>query len=162
MTAHTGPPGKDRAPLEVDERGADDVAAGGGSSTLTIPRPADEAREPAQRHLTRDEFARRMLDLGRRDSEIPIYGSDAWEALEDLHPRRFASVVRAAECWRLDGTDEAICARIEQELRDNDQLAAWRLRRLSGDLSAAQDWAEASRRLTWGEIQVRRDYGVVA
>jgi hypothetical protein len=102
-------------------------------------RRADDASAP---RLTRAEFVSRLLDLGRRYGPLPIYGSAEWEALDPVDPRRFAAVVVAAECWRSDGTDDAIRARLEQELAEQNRLCAWRLRRLSGDLSEAEDWAE--------------------
>lgn len=85
--------------------------------------------------LTRVEYVNRLLNLGRRHGEIPLYGSAEWEALPGADPRKFAAVVRAAESWRLDGEPDVMQARITDELALNDQLAAWRLRRMSGDLA---------------------------
>jgi hypothetical protein len=86
--------------------------------------------------LTRAEYVRRLLDLGRRHGEIPIYGSPEWEALDSIDPRRFAAVVRAAECWRLDSEPDAVRRRIAED----DLLAAVRIRLMSHDLSEI-DWS---------------------
>jgi Protein of unknown function (DUF2742) len=109
--------------------------------------------------MTRQEFVARLLDLGRRYGEIPIYGGDDWEALDRDDPRRFASVVRAAECWRLDGTDEVMRARLLDELADADLFARWRVRLAGIDIrQATDDWpgvydvvlARAAYRQRWG------------
>ena len=94
--------------------------------------------------LTRAEFVARLLDLGRRCGEIPIYGSEEWQALDDLDPRRFASVVRAAEAWYAEGTDGAIRARLLDELAVADLLARWRVRAAGLDVPGAiDDWPRA-------------------
>jgi hypothetical protein len=49
--------------------------------------------------------------------------------------------------------------RLLAEIEFNDRFAAWRLRMLSNDLSAATDWDAASRRLSWVELEQRRIYG---
>jgi hypothetical protein len=91
--------------------------------------------------VIRREFVETRLKLGRSCGEIPVYGSDEWEALDAADPRRFAAVVVAAECWRREGEPDAIEARLRHELAEADWLAAWRLRRMSGDLSEAEDWS---------------------
>jgi hypothetical protein len=117
---------------------------GGGSSGVTI---------------SRDVFVRRLLDLGYRHGDIPIYGSDAWEQLATDDPRKFASVVRAAEAWYRDGEADAIRQRIIQDLADNDMLARWRVRMAGRDVhEAVGDWsrvhevvtARAAYRERWG------------
>lgn len=85
--------------------------------------------------MNRQEYVRRLIDLGHRHGDIPIYGSPEWEALDTTDPRRFASVVRAAECWRLDGEPDAI----RDRLAENDLLTAVRIREVSHDLSEI-DW----------------------
>jgi len=105
--------------------------------------------------FTRAEFVRRMLAIGRRCGEIPVYGSPEWEALDRLDPRRFASVVRAAECWRLEGEPEAI----RRRLADDDLLVRLRLRHMIGDLSGwpFQRHHEIARsRAEWGDPRYRR------
>jgi hypothetical protein len=92
-------------------------------------------------------------------SGTPIYGSPEWEALPPTDAQRFASVIRAAECWRQDGTDEAIRDRFLQELAENNWLTAWRLRRVSGDLSEAEDWAAIARWTPIAELRRLRVYG---
>jgi hypothetical protein len=81
---------------------------------------------------TRD-YVNRLLALGRRYGDLPIYGSAAWEALPTTDPRRFASVVAAAECWRLDGEPEAVKRRLAEE----DWLVRYRIRTAGLDIHAA-------------------------
>ena len=85
--------------------------------------------------MTRAEFVTRLLDLGRRHGEIPVYGSVQWETLDALDPRRFASVVRAAECWRLDGEPEAVRRRLDEE----DVLVLLRVREAGLDVHGRGD-----------------------
>lgn len=91
------------------------------------------------------EYVNRLLTLGWRHGQLPIYGSPEWEALDNADPRRFASVVRAAEAWRRDGTDQAVREHTEHQLflaeQAGEQIAMSRLRQLSWDLSEATDWA---------------------
>jgi hypothetical protein len=86
--------------------------------------------------VNRAEFVARLLALGRRRGPLPLYGSPEWEALDRLEPRRFAAVVVAAECWRTEGTDDAIRARLLDELAVADLLARWRVR-MAGSTSTA-------------------------
>ena len=88
--------------------------------------------------MTRQEFVTRLLDLGRRHGEIPVYHSDDWESLDDLDPRRYASVVRAAECWRLDGEEEAV----KRRLQEDDWLVRYRIRQAGLDIhgGGSTDW----------------------
>jgi hypothetical protein len=81
-----------------------------------------------------------LVDLGHSCGDIPIYGSPEWAALDRLDPRRFASVVRAAECWRQEGTAEAIRARLLDELEVADLIARWRVRMASHDVRGDTDW----------------------
>jgi Protein of unknown function (DUF2742) len=89
--------------------------------------------------VTRDEFVHRLLNLGHRHGDIPIYGSGEWEELPASDPRKFAAVVRAAECWYRDGEADAIRQRIVQDLADNDMLARWRVRAAGHDVHDAVD-----------------------
>jgi hypothetical protein len=66
---------------------------------------------------------------------VPIYGSPEYQALPEGHPDRQASMEHAAECWRLEGTEEAIAARLRDEIEFNNWYTAYRLRELSKDLS---------------------------
>jgi Protein of unknown function (DUF2742) len=114
-----------------------------GNSRPAENGPADQTSPtvPDTRPLSRAEFVRRLLELGWRHGELPIYGSPQWEALAVDDPRRFASVVRAAEAWRLDGTDEAIRARLLDELEVADLLARWRVRMAGLDVRGTTDWS---------------------
>lgn len=102
------------------------------------------------------EWSAKLIRLGHRKGVIPIYGSHEWHQLEPTDPRKFASVVRAAEAWRQDGTDEAIATRLHAEFADNDRLAAWRLRQMSHDLSAGLDWRAQAQQPSFDELQQRR------
>ncbi|HEY9411434.1 MAG TPA: DUF2742 domain-containing protein [Jiangellaceae bacterium] len=94
------------------------------------------------------EFHRRLVELGRRHGPVPRYGTPEWEALPDGDPRVFAAVVIAAECWRRDGTPEAIAARLRQELEESDRLVLYRQFGAERDVHAA--WMEQpARRRVW-------------
>jgi hypothetical protein len=90
--------------------------------------------------------------------EIPIYRSVEYESLDPDDPLRWQSMQRAADAWFLDGTDDAIRNRLLAEIEFNDRFAAWRIRMLSNDLSAATDWVAASRRRSWVELERLRSY----
>ena len=93
--------------------------------------------------LTRAEFVGRLLDLGHSCGDVPIYGSDEWEQLDAVDPRRFASVVRAAECWRSEGEPDAVRARLKQELAESDRLVIARLGSAHDDVHGDTDWSLA-------------------
>lgn len=84
-------------------------------------------------------------------TEVPVYGSAAFTAAEDVHVRA-ASVIRAARSWRLHTDPEVIAA----ELRIEIEQGRAALRRASIDVSLAHDWDAESRRLSWAELQARR------
>lgn len=91
--------------------------------------------------MTRREFVARLLDLGRSCGEIPVYGSEEWDALDPVDPRRFAAVVVAAECWRQDGEPDRVRARLLDELAVSELLARWRVRMAGLDVrQAVDDW----------------------
>ncbi|HET6918358.1 MAG TPA: hypothetical protein VFI46_02715 [Jiangellaceae bacterium] len=104
--------------------------------------------------VTRAEF----VALFPTGPNTPIYGSPDWEVLPANDARRFASVIRAAECWRLDGTNEAIRDRLLDELAVADLLARWRVRMAGHDVRGDTDWprvfdvvtARAAYRERWG------------
>jgi hypothetical protein len=140
VSARTGPPDKVRAP-GLASGGAEVERLGGGFDVRTLPRAV---------------FVARLLDLGRRYGELPIYGSGEWERLPADDPRRFASVVRAAECWRLDSEPEAV----RQRLAEDDWLVRYRVRAAGLDVHGrgSTDWprihevvtARAAYRERWG------------
>jgi hypothetical protein len=117
--------------------------------TSIPPRPA----------ANRAEFVARLIALGESVGPLPLYGSDEWGQLPADDPRRFASVVRAAEAWRRDGAPDAIRDRLLREVAENNWLTAWRLRRLSGDLSEAEDWKAIARWTPMAELRRLRAYG---
>lgn len=102
-------------------------------------------------------WARRLIDRGRAAGDIPLYGSSEWDALPDSDPRKVASCVRAAELWRSDGEPDAIRARLLEDLEQTERYLAHRIREASKDVSDAHDWAAASRRVSWAELQRRRE-----
>jgi Protein of unknown function (DUF2742) len=114
--------------------------------------------ENKARSSSRAEFVRRLLDLGRRHGDIPIYGSPEWEQLDVGDPRRFASVVRAAECWRRDGEPGAIREQLERELAENDLLARWRVRQAGLDVHGGTDWAAVANRAPIAVLRRLRTY----
>jgi hypothetical protein len=146
------PPAK-VAPRRVD-RGAGDGAAANGSSSLTLQPASDTSRDPV--HVSRcvAEFVTALLDLGRSCGDIPVYGSADWAALDPVDPRRFASVVRAAECWRLEGTHEAVRARLADELAVAELFARYRVRAAGLDVrTAIGDWPRV-----FEVVEARREY----
>lgn len=56
----------------------------------------------------RTEWARHLLAAA---PDAPAYGSPEWLALPEGSPAKVAAVVRAAECWAVDGDE------LEQRLR---------------------------------------------
>ncbi|HET6685595.1 MAG TPA: hypothetical protein VFH02_03605 [Jiangellaceae bacterium] len=56
-------------------------------------------------------------------------------------PRGTASIARAALRWLLDGTDDAIRARLGYELEVADLLARWRVRMAGLDVRGTTDWS---------------------
>lgn len=107
--------------------------------------------------MTPEQFVGRLLRLAAPLGTVPIYGTTEWQALERSDPRRFASVARAAECWRLDGRPEAVAARLKAELREQNDLAVWRWRQVSYDLAGALDWGDLAEVVTpLAELKRRR------
>jgi hypothetical protein len=94
--------------------------------------------------------------------DIPIYRSPEFDALDPDDPRRWKSTVRAAEAWWREGQPDQIAIRLRDEIEFNDRFAAWRLRMVSNDMSAALDWTAESRLPSWAELQRLRQYGTEA
>jgi hypothetical protein len=59
----------------------------------------------------------------------------------------------AAECWRQDGTDDAIRARLGDELEDADLLAPWRVHMAGHDIRGDTDWVRVH-----DVVTARREY----
>lgn len=75
-------------------------------------------REKYARILGRDRvgrWARAAIDAARTAGPPPRYGSQAWLDLPTNDPRRMASVLIAAECWRLECDPEWTRARLDAE-----------------------------------------------
>ncbi len=62
--------------------------------------------------VSRREWARKLM---HRAPDSPRYGTPEWEALPD-GPEKVAAVVRAAECWFLDGEQAPV--RLHREIND--------------------------------------------
>ncbi|TDD64784.1 DUF2742 domain-containing protein [Jiangella aurantiaca] len=103
--------------------------------------------------MTAAEWAEALIAQGAAAGEIPLYGSDEWEALPDLDPRRVASVVRAAEVWRRDGEAEHLAAQLRMELAESDLLV--RMRMELAELDARSGFV-APTGPSWAELQRRR------
>lgn len=58
-----------------------------------------------------------LRELVPPDTQIPVYGSDAWAALPADSPLRLAAAIRAAETWRADGdrAAERLAAELDAE-----------------------------------------------
>jgi hypothetical protein len=93
---------------------------------------------------------------------LPLYRSVEFDALDPDDPRRWQSTVRAADAWWREGQPDQIAIRLRDEIEFNDRFAAWRIRMLSNDLSAALDWTAESRLPSWAELQRLRQYGTEA
>jgi hypothetical protein len=87
--------------------------------------------------MTRTEYVHQLICLGHARGELPIYGSPEWEALDQADPRWLASTLRAAECWRLDGTVDNIRTRLRTELDEADLYVRWRVRLAGLDVHTA-------------------------
>ena len=87
---------------------------------------------------------------------LPLYASAAWFALADDDPRRWASVIRAAACWRNESRLDVIAERIDAELARVDALALELVREASHDVSGALDWNTLAAEPTHAELTTRR------
>ena len=87
---------------------------------------------------------------------LPLYASRAWYALEPTDPRRWASVIRAAACWRDSCRLESIDERIQAELERVDQLAVERVRAASHAVAGAADWNALAAEPTHADLAQRR------
>jgi hypothetical protein len=103
--------------------------------------------------VTAAEWAETLIAQGATAGEVPLYGSEEWEALPDTDPRRVASVVRAAEAWRRDGQAEHLATRLQIELAESDLVV--RMRMTGAELDARVGYV-ASTAPSWAELQLRR------
>ena len=90
--------------------------------------------------------------LGR----LPLYASREWWALDDDDPRRWASVIRAAACWRHESRLDVIDERMRAELERVDQLVVERVRAASHDIAGAADWVAVADEPSHDELTRRR------
>jgi hypothetical protein len=94
--------------------------------------------------VTRDpvfDYLLPVLEHARSVGEVPLISSPEWAALPSTDHRKSGAVARAAMTWHREGLDPVLRERLERELAEENWLCAWRLRRLSGDLSEAEDWS---------------------
>ena len=98
----------------------------------------------------------RLESVAATFGSLPLYGSAAWWALDEDDPRRWASVVRAAACWRHESRLEVIDQRMQEELLRVDQLVLERVRAASHDVSGALDWNALAAEPTHAELEQRR------
>lgn len=101
-------------------------------------------------------LARHLLRRVPAGADIPSYGSWAWSILPDQDPRRAASVIVAAECWRDHRSPQRVAVDLRGQLAEEDAAVWRRIRETSWDVSAAADWGRASSRPTWAELESRR------
>ena len=96
--------------------------------------------------------------IGRYDGDVPMIDE---LAAEDLgRPRGTAAIAKAALVWLRHKSPDVIRADLERELAEDNRLAAWRLRRMSGDLAGAP-WPRlhevARARAEYGDRRYRRE-----
>jgi len=111
-----------------------------------------------EQHSDITPLARHLLGRVPAGADIPSYGSWAWSVLPDQDPRRAASVIVAAECWRDHGSPQRVAVDLRRQLAEEDAAVWRRIRESSWDVSAAADWCAASSRRTWAELEARRAY----
>jgi hypothetical protein len=119
-----------------------------GASALDSTRPPDTT-----------SVTRYLLGLVARcdDGEVPLV--DQLTEADLGTPRGTASIARAALSVLRSKDPAVVRADLERELAENNWLAVWRLRRLSGDLSEAADWSAVASRTPIDELQRLRRYG---
>jgi hypothetical protein len=124
-----------------------------GNSRPDETGPADQTSPTLRDASPIESYLRGLVDAV---DDVPLM-ADLVEA--DLGtPRGTASIARAALAWYREGLEAAIRERLEQDLRENDFLVVWRLRRMSGDLSEADDWSAIASWTPIAELQRLRTY----
>lgn len=99
---------------------------------------------------------RRIQIVEATHGPLPLYTSAEWWALPEDDPRRWASVIRAAACWRHEGRLDVIAERVQAELARVDALALERVRGASHDVSGGLDWDALAVEPTHDELAQRR------
>lgn len=87
---------------------------------------------------------------------LPLYGSPEWDALADRDPRRWASVIVAAECWRDHRSPGRVSLDMRRVLAEAETLHIARLKDAAVDVSQAADWAAIAGNPTHAELVRRR------
>ena len=98
----------------------------------------------------------RIENVERTLGSLPLYDSAQWHALEADDPRRWASVIRAAACWRHGNRLDVIEQRLQEELARCDQLALERVRSASHAVSSGADWVAMAQEPTHADLVERR------
>jgi len=101
-------------------------------------------------------LARHLLGRVPAGADIPSYGSWAWSVLPDQDPRRAASVIVAAECWRDHRSPQRVAVDLRLQLAEEDAAVWRRIRETSWDVSVAADWVALAASPTYAELRKRR------
>lgn len=102
-------------------------------------------------------LARHLLGKVTDRSTIPRYGSPEWDALPEMDPRRAASVVLAAECWRDYCSPAQVALDLLGEMEQADTELRRRIREASWAVCSGADWVALSKSPTHSELQRRRE-----
>lgn len=94
-------------PFECGHRDPLDCDAAGCSEQRS---PEDRGSDPEPAVGEPGDFAQLWADakVSFLAKDFPKYGSQAWQTLHPDDPKRFASALHAAECWRRYGDEEEL------------------------------------------------------
>ena len=98
------------------------------------------------------DWASERIRAAREVGVIPDYGSTEWAELAARDPRRWASVIRAAEAWR----DYRSPERAALDYRDEEDEFIRRMRSASVDVSTSTNWAAIASEPSHAELARRR------
>lgn len=88
------------------------------------------------------------IRAAEREGPIPVYGSAVFQRLDPRDPRWLASVLRAAESWRLDGEPEQVLGRMlaeDQSLARRIRDGSWQICHAWRNLPTGEPWGANSR-----------------
>lgn len=102
-------------------------------------------------------WSARLIANGGPD--VPEYGSDAWNALDDNDPRRVAATVAAAEAWRHANDPAVLADRLHLELAAGRHAAALEAEAAAelARRAVAEPVADRAGRPTLAELAVERE-----
>jgi hypothetical protein len=101
-------------------------------------------------------LARYLIGRVPPGSAVPSYGTDDWDGLADQDPRRAASVVIAAECWRDHCSPAQVALDLITAIEEQEAEIRRRIREASWDVADARDWAAQAASPSYAELQRRR------